>query len=161
AKANFALPSRKGADALEDVTVNSKSPLLASCLLLVAAVALADPMNCNLGAYQAQPGLAASVERDMLTVTWQGTGNSELRARYTIERAQPVVRELAVRQGGGEWKVLGENLAPDYAVQTGRRRIDFAGLSPLKGLGVDTESRAVIEKQGWVAFWDAPFVLPG
>ena len=94
-------------------------------------------------------------------MTWQGAGGSEVRARYAIDHAQPVVRELAVRAKGGAWATLGQNLTPDFRVQTGKRRIDYAGLAPLKALGVDTASREVIEKQGWVSFWDAPFVIPG
>ncbi len=128
---------------------------------LTAPQLRADPLACDLANYRASAGLTASVAGDVLTVAWTGSTNTELRARYAIERGQPVVRELAVRPAGGEWAVLGENLLPDFTVQTGRRRIDFAGLAPLKALGVDTESREVIERQGWVAFWDAPFVLPG
>ncbi len=118
-------------------------------------------MTCDLANYRAQPGLEAAFGRDVLTVTWQGAANSEVRARYGLERGRPIVRELAVRAAGGAWAVVGQNLVPDYTVQTGRRRIDFTGLAPLKALGVDTASRAVIKREGWVSFWDAPFVLPG
>ena len=121
----------------------------------------ADSLRCDLGRYTPLAGLTAAVEQDILTVTWLGAANSEIRARYAIDRGQPVVRELAVRTAGGPWAVLGQNLIPEFTVQTGRRRIDFTGLKPLQALGVDTASREVIERQGWVAFWDAPFVLPG
>ena len=113
----------------------------------LAPTLLADPLQCDLSNYSAARGLTATVERDVLTVTWTGTANSELRARYAIDRGQPLIRELAARAVGREWAVLGENLAPDFTVQTGRRRIDFAGLAPLKALGVDTASREVIERQ--------------
>lgn len=121
----------------------------------------ADALNCNLSAYTAANGLTAAVDRDVLTVTWTGAANSELRARYVIDHGAPVVRELAVRPAGGSWAVLGENLTPDFAVQTGKRRIDFAGLRPLEALGQDIKSRAVIEREAWYSFWDAPFVIPG
>ncbi|MBI4622731.1 MAG: hypothetical protein HY736_05840 [Verrucomicrobia bacterium] len=141
---------------------------LRSLLCLVAAAAAAnvtavraDPLRCNLEGYTAIFGLTAVVEQDVLTVTWLGAAGAEVRARYAIERAQPIVRELAVRPAGGEWRVLGQDLTPEFTVQTGRRRIDFTGLNPLKALGIDTTSREVIERQGWVAFWDAPFVVPG
>jgi hypothetical protein len=135
-------------------------------LIIVAAAALcpsvkADPIHCDLAGYKALAGLTAVVEQDVLTVTWQAAAGSEVRARYGIERAQPIVRELAVRSRGGAWSVLARNLTPDFTVQTGRRRIDFTGLNPLKALGVDVASREVIENQGWLAFWDAPFVVPG
>ena len=135
---------------------------LAFVVSLNGALALfAEPLKCDLANYAAASGLTATVEKDVLTVTWTGAPGTELRARYAIDRVAPVLRELAVRPAGGAWAVVGENLAPDFAVQTGRRRIDFAGLAPLKLLGVDTASRAVIEQQNWVSFWDAPFVLPG
>lgn len=121
----------------------------------------ADPLHCDLTNYTVAPGLSANVDHDVLTVAWTGAPGTELRARYAIEHGAPLVRELAARPAGGAWAVLGENLSPDFTVQTGRRRIDFAGLAPLKLLGVDTASRAVIEQQNWYSFWDAPFVLPG
>jgi hypothetical protein len=139
--------------------VNFKTPVLLGVLAL--GVAHADPLNCDLAGYKAADGLTAAVQGDVLTVTWRGAGKSEVRARYGIDHGQPIVRELAVRGNGGGWSALAENVLPDFTVQTGRRRIDFTGLSPLKALGVDTESRAVIEREGWVSFWDAPFVVPG
>ena len=147
------------------VPLNTSHSRIAAVLgLMVATLGptmFADPLKCDLSNYTAARGLTATVERDVLTVTWAGTANSELRARYAIDRGQPSVRELAVRAEGGAWAVLGENLSPDFTVQTGRRRIDFAGLAPLKALGVDTASREIIERQAWVSFWDAPFVVPG
>ncbi|MDO8542247.1 MAG: hypothetical protein Q7S40_17545 [Opitutaceae bacterium] len=121
----------------------------------------ADPLHCDLAGYKPQPGLTASFERDVLTVSWQGSAGTEVRSRYGIDGGQPVIRELAVRAAGGKWSVVGENLAPDFTVQTGRRRIDFTALKPLQALGIDVSSREVIERQGWAAFWDAPFVIPG
>ena len=138
---------------------------LAALGLLAASVAVpalrADALKCDLSNYTAAAGLTATVNQDVLTVTWTGAANTELRVRYVIDHGQPLLRELAVRPTSGAWAVLGENLSPDFTVQTGKRRIDFAGLAPLKLLGIDTASREVIEKQGWVSFWDAPFVLPG
>jgi hypothetical protein len=129
--------------------------------LLCLPSAIADPLACSLAEYHAIPGLTATVERDELTVTWQGADHTELRVRYTIDHAAPLIRELAVRPAGGAWAVLGQDVSPDFRVQTGRRRIDFTGLRPLKELGIDTNSRAVIDREAWVSFWDAPFVVPG
>jgi hypothetical protein len=144
------------------VSCKRRLAIRTALLLVLGCISLrADSLRANLTGYHSQPGLTAAVDQDVLTVTWQGTANAELRVRYIIDQARPFVRELAVRATGGPWTVLAENLVPDFAVQTGRRRIDFAGLAPLKALGVDTASREVIERQGWVSFWDAPFVLPG
>ena len=126
-----------------------------------APALFAGPLNCDLSNYAAMPGLTATVSQDVLTVTWTGTAGAELRASYAIDHGQPVVRELAVRPANGGWSVLGRDLAPEIEVQTGKRRIDFAGLAPLRGLGVDITSKAVIEHEAWVSFWDAPFVIPG
>ncbi len=132
--------------------------LLLACALAAARLA-ADPLNCDLSGYQAQSGLSAAVSGDVLTVQWTA-GGGQLRARYAVERGQPVVRELAVRRAG-RWSAVAENLIPEFWVQTGHRRIDYAGLAPLKLLGVDTSSKEVIEREAWVSFWDAPFVIPG
>ena len=95
------------------------SAVFALSLAPWATTALADPLACDLSGYQAQKGLTAVAEKDLLTVTWQGAGGSEVRARYAIDHAQPVVRELAVRAKGGAWATLGQNLTPDFRVQTG------------------------------------------
>jgi hypothetical protein len=121
----------------------------------------ADTLRCDLSNYKAAEGLTAVVEKDVLTVTWTGTANAELRVRYLIDRGQPLVHELAVRPEGGKWAVLGENLTSEFTVQTGRRRIDYTALNALKDLGLDIESREVIERYSWIVFWDAPFVVPG
>jgi hypothetical protein len=143
----------------------TRSRLFAYFIAVVAVVSMpvakADPMRCDLAGYKSVPGLTAVLERDVLTVTCLGASNSEVRARYAIEAARPVLHELAVRRAGGQWAVVIRNAVPDFTVQTGRRRIDFTGLNPLKALGVDVASREVIERQGWLAFWDAPFVVPG
>lgn len=121
----------------------------------------ADPLRCDLSAYVAAPGLSAAVDADVLTVTWADVAHGELRARYAIDRGQPVVRELAVRRAEGSWAVLGRDLTAEFAVKTGRRRIDFVGLSNFAKAGQDITSRAVKDREAWVSFWDAPFVLPG
>jgi hypothetical protein len=136
------------------------APLLGLLALFPAPALRADPLNADLSAYTAQSGLTAAVSHDVLTVTWQGAGNTELRARYALDQGRPMVRELAVRRGHGHWAVLGQDLTPQFDVQTGHRRIDFAGLAPLRLLGVDVTSKAVVEEQAWVSFWDAPFVIP-
>lgn len=138
-----------------------KITVLAAAVLLALPRLLADPLNCDLAGYRAQPGLRADVASDVLTVRWSGPAGSEFRALYAIDRGQPVIRELAVKGARGGWASLAENLIPEFAVQTGKRRIDYVGLAPLKALGVDITSRAVIEREAWVSFWDAPFVIPG
>ena len=103
-------------------------------LLIATALRLAaDPLACDLAGYRATPGLTASMDKDVLTVAWTGANGEELRARYAINGGQPRVRELAVRKAGGAWAVLGENLAPDFAVQTGRRPDRLRGAGAAQG----------------------------
>src|SRR3954465_12193220 len=95
----------------------------------------ADALTCDMTQYKASPGLTAAVEQDLLTVTWSGQAGSELRARYAVDRAQPVVRDLAVRKQGGQWATLGQNLLPEYHVVSGLRRMssDHVGSLPAAG----------------------------
>ena len=110
--------------------------------------------------YKAASGLTAAVEQGALAVTWNGSNGSELRARYAINNGQPIVRELAVRKSGGQWAPLGQNLTPEFYVKSGVRRMTTQQGAPLINLGVDITPE-VIEKKKWLAFWDAPFVIPG
>ena len=117
------------------------------------------PLACDLSAYKPTAGMAAAIEQDLLLVSWTGQGGSELRARYAIDRGQPIVRDLRVRKPGGPWATLGENLAPEYRVTTGVRRMSEQQAQPLRDAGVQI-TPDVIEKNRWYAFWDAPLVLP-
>jgi hypothetical protein len=120
----------------------------------------ADAPNCSLSQYKAMPGLTASVEQDMLTVSWTGQSGADLRARYAIDSGQPLIRELAVKKAGGQWAILGKNLTPEYHVVSGVRRMGNDQANPLKAAGIEL-TQQVIDKNRWYAFWDAPLVLPG
>jgi hypothetical protein len=135
--------------------------LFAIVAIATASTAAADPLNCNLAQFKASQGLTATVEQDTLLVTWGGAAGAELRARYAIDSAQPIVRELAARRKGGQWTILGQNLLPDFKIHTGQRRVAYSQLSPLSQLGVNVESKEIQDREAWFAFWDAPFVLPG
>ena len=120
----------------------------------------ADSLNCNLSQYKASQGLTATVEQDSLLVSWTGQNGSDLRARYAIDGGRPVVRELSVRKAGGSWTTLGRNLAPEYHVVSGVRRMADDQAGPLKAAGIEL-TEDVINKNRWYAFWDAPLVMPG
>jgi hypothetical protein len=128
--------------------------------LLTASALFADPLRCDLTQYKSSPGLTAAVEQDLLVVSWSGQGATELRARYAIEGGQPVIRDLAIRKAGGQWTTLGENLAPEYHVTAGIRRMSEQQAQPLRALGVEI-TQEVIDRNRWYAFWDAPLVVPG
>src|SRR5256885_411838 len=121
---------------------------------------LADGLKCDMTQYKAGTGLTAAVDQELLVVTWSGQGGSELRARYAVERAQPVVRDLAVRKQGGQWATLGQNLFPEYHVVSGLRRMssDHVASLPAAGIALTPE---VVAKNRWYAFHDAPLEVPG
>src|SRR6185295_2687615 len=77
-----------------------------------------------------------------------------------IDSGTPTIRDLSVRQGGGDWAVLGQNLTPEYRVTTGIRRMANDQANALSSLGIDV-TQDVIDKHRWYAFWDAPLSVPG
>src|SRR5262245_7014739 len=90
-------------------------PLIIGALALSIAPRLfADALRCDSSRYKATPGLTASVDGDLVVVTWLGQANLELRARYAIRGAQPVVHDLAVRKAAAPWTTLGRDLTPEY-----------------------------------------------
>ncbi|MEK7405460.1 MAG: hypothetical protein AAB225_10160 [Acidobacteriota bacterium] len=135
-------------------------PRLCLCLLAGCALARAAALNCDLSQYREIPGLKAEVAGDALRVSWQGERGQQLRATFAIEAARPVVRELAVRKQGGAWTVLGQNLAPEFQVTAGVRRISNQQLAPLRGLKLELTPE-LIEREKWKVFWDAPLTIPG
>ena len=93
-------------------------------------------------------------------MSWTGQAGTELRARYAIDDQQPIIRDLAVRKTGGTWSVLGRNLAPEYHVVSGLRRLPNDQGGALQRLGIQI-TQEVIDKNRWYAFWDAPLLVPG
>jgi hypothetical protein len=134
--------------------------LVSSPTEVVAANQAASALNCNLTQYKASSGLTSALDGDLLTVSWNGQGTSQLRARLAIDGGTPTIRDLAVRRGGGEWATLGQNLTPEYQVTTGVRRMSNDQSNALSSLGIDV-TQDVIDKHRWYAFWDAPFSIPG
>jgi hypothetical protein len=137
---------------------------LTAVSLPVAAVGLAQggaPL-CDVSRYHASPGLTAAVEQDaqdVLAVTWSGQDGAELRARYAVNAAQPLIRDLSVRKTGGAWHVVGRDLTPEYRVTSGVRRMSEQQAQPLRDAGVEL-TQAVIDRNRWYAFWDSPLLMP-
>jgi hypothetical protein len=128
-------------------------------VVLAASAALGPAAPCDLSGYKAQDGLTATGAGDGVRVSWSGARGRQLRASFDISGGAPVVRELAARQAGGGWKVLGHDLTPEFAVTAGLRRISQQQLSPLKA--VNQTSPAFLEVEKWKVFWDAPLAIPG
>ena len=127
---------------------------------LIFQTAYADRLHCDLTKYKPSNGLAARVAGDTLTVSWQGAHDQELRLQFAIHNGEPVIGELAMRHHGAEWKILATNLAPEFRVASGLRRITNQQLDPLAGLGVKITPE-IVNRYKWAAFWDAPLNLPG
>ena len=132
-------------------------------IVLLAAAGLAQAqgqsLNCDLKEYKPLDGLQAQMSSGRLQITWQGERDQQLRAAFSIRDGNPVISELAVRKGG-DWIVLGRDLAPVFDVVSGRRRISEQQLQPLRQLGLDKDA-AFLDKEKWKAFWDAPLQIPG
>jgi len=114
---------------------------------------LADSLKLQPVAIQGGAGLTAALEQDALVVSWAGrTAAESARAIRESTAAQPVVRDLAAKKAGGQWTTLGKNLAPEYHVVTGIRRMADDQANPLKAAGIEL-TEEVINKNRWYAFW--------
>src|ERR1700744_5894071 len=127
---------------------------------LIAAVACADPLHCDLSKYQPIDGMSAQVSAETLTVSWRGEHDRELRLFFGIQNGAPEIRELAIRNKAAAWSILATRLTPDFRLVSGLRRITNQQLDPLAGLGVKITPE-ILERDKWEAFWDAPLNLPG
>ena len=138
-----------------------KTPVtLTTAILFATARLYADPLACNVSAWKAQPGLAAVVADNALTVTWEGAANQEVRLRFALDVGAPVIRELAVRKKGGEWAALATNVTPVFDIVSGLRRMSQQQMEPLESMGVKITPE-IIDARKWDAFWDAPLHIPG
>lgn len=129
------------------------------CFSAVVVVGHTASLTCDLSAYRDQPGLTAKVDGETLRLAWTGERNEELRASFTIENGVPTIRELAARQKGGAWRILGQSLTPEYSFVSGKRRIGTDQLAPLRRLGITDP--AELNARKWNVFWDAPLMIPG
>ena len=128
-------------------------------LTLFPGFAAAQSLTCTTEAgYKPAEGMKAEVKEGMVTLTWPGEDGAQLRASFAIENGQPIVKELAARQGAA-WIVLGKDLTPEFQVTTGKRRISSAQRAELKTLGIDTPEEE--DRRKWNTFWDAPLTVPG
>ncbi len=120
----------------------------------------ASPLICDLSKYSPQPGLVANADEDSLTLIWEGAKGSELRMQLALVDRAPVVQQLAVRSSKGNWRVLGENLKPEFNLTSGRRRISEQQLNPLRKLGVELTPE-LLQREKWNVFWDSSLTIPG
>jgi hypothetical protein len=134
--------------------------LMRLIVFILGTAALAAAQTCDFKEYKAAGGLKAEMAQGALQVSWQGERDQQLRASFTIRDGQPTIQELAARKGSAGWIVLGRDLTPEFEVVTGVRRLSEQQAGPLRALKVEI-TPAVIEKEKWNAFWDAPLQVPG
>jgi hypothetical protein len=128
--------------------------------MVAACMASAQTLKCDLSEYKTVEGLKAELAGEVLRITWDGAPGQTVRAEFTIRNAQPLLRELAVRNGPAAWAVIARGLTPEFEVTSGRRRMSEQQMAPLRGLKTQL-TPDVLEKEQWNAFWDAPLDVPG
>jgi hypothetical protein len=128
-------------------------------IALSSGLCAAHPLHCDLANYRSVAGINVTAGRDSVELTWPGEQGQQLRARFQLRDRQPVIEELAARRAGGAWIVLGQDLAPDFEITSGRRRISTTELTILKETHNDTPENE--ERYKWNVFWDAPLEIPG
>lgn len=133
-----------------------------AAVVIVRLSAQAAPVGaCDVGAYTPQMGLTAERSPGGAVVTWTGDHGDTLRARLTVAGQQPILKELAVKVAGkSAWAVVATDARPEFTVVSGLRRMTNQQLDPLAGLGVPI-TPAVLAREKWEAFWDAPLHVPG
>lgn len=136
-----------------------RSAFVVFALMAGTATAAADPLTCDLSAYKTQSGLAATLSPDLLTVTWDGDRQQELRLQLTLTQGVPTLREVAVRSGRG-WSTIASGLTPEFRVVSGIRRMSNQQMQPLAELKVPITAE-ILDKNRWDAFWDAPLYVGG
>ncbi len=132
-------------------------PMRSMIMLVAASCALAA--DCDLSAYKSHAGLAATQREGAVTLAWSGENGDELRAVLSSSGGQPAVKDLAVKRRSGGWTTLGRDLAPEFHVTAGKRRISNQQMSPLRELGLTAPE--IVEKEKWKVFWDSPLTIPG
>ena len=108
-------------------------------ILFCARLLPADALHCTIHT-ESSASLGARADHDTLAVTWTGERGAHLTAAFAIDRAAPVIRELAVNGAA-----VARNLTPEFTTISGVRRAAH---------GLDYEHR-------WDVFWDAPLTIPG
>src|ERR1051325_3793557 len=127
---------------------------------LITAMPALLAQNYNLSGYKPSPGLTAEAAQRILTVTWEGEKNDEIRLRLAVNNGTPVIQEISIRHKGGTWTTLANDLTPEFEVVSGLRRMTDQQLLPLHNLGIKITPQ-ILDQDRWEAFWDAPLNVPG
>lgn len=134
-----------------------RKTLITLCFFSVGFL-LAGDLHYDLTEYSEQPKIKAVVSGDFLDVTWEGREKTQLRLQLTIEQGAPVLKELAVRSDGHNWRTICNDVTPEYRVVSGVRRVTQQQTEPLVEMGIPLTD-SLLNKIKWDAFWDAPLYI--
>ena len=134
-------------------------PTVIPIVILSSGITAAQTLNCDMSSYKPAEGVKAEAKGNAVVFNWQGEAGQQLRAQFSLRDGQPLVHELAARSSNGAWIILGKDLAPDFQVTTGKRRISGGIVSLLKDAHIDSPEEE--NRRKWNIFWDAPLVVPG
>lgn len=136
--------------------VRSRSFMAGAALILSAHSVGADAQTlCDMAQYRSGAAVKAEQGPGQVTLTWPGDPGEEVRFRFVLDKGVPVIRELALRRGAGEWTAILANVTPEFRVATGLRRMSEQQIAPLRDLGVKID-RTTVGQYRWDPFWDAP-----
>ena len=146
------------------LNLKSISTFAAISLALFAAGAIAPgakaQLQCSLGGYKAAPGMTATVDGNALVLDWDGDKNDELRMRLAINKGTPTIQDISVRHKGGSWATVASDMAPEFSVVSGYRRLDQEAYPALQA-SIGDVTQKILDQYKWDAFWDAPLRVPG
>lgn len=131
------------------------------CVLSFCPWAVGQDLNCNLDGYKPLEGLRAEIHEGVVEINWHGEGDQQMRAEFAIRHGQPVVHELAASANVAKWVVLGRDLAPEFQVTSGIRRLAHTQAETLRSLHGGALTPDLIDREKWNAFGDAPLSVPG
>src|SRR5207245_9670105 len=97
---------------------------------------------------------------DVLTLTWDGDQNQQVRLRLANNSGTPTIQDLAVRRRGGTWGTLASHVTPEFRVVSGRRRMDSEAQEGMRENGITGSTPELIEKYQWDPSWAEPLNVP-
>ncbi len=128
--------------------------------LMYSGLAAGQNLHCDLSSYKPLQGLTAELRGEELIIAWNGDGDQQLRASFTVRDDRPLIHEIAARRNPNGWAILGRDLLPEFQVTSGKRRMSEQQLAPLRALKIPLTPE-LLEHEKWNAFWDAPLQVPG
>jgi len=132
--------------------------LAVAFLLLSGSTQAQDPLNWDFSEYREQPGLNAEKKGQVLQVYWEGDGGMPVELWFGVRDGTPVIVRLAAAMPDGDWRVLANDIRPEFRVTSGIRRVTQQQTEPLEEMGIPL-TEEILNEIKWDAFWDAPLYI--